>query len=226
MHHLICFTAGRTFVRYFGAYAAFSGCIDTRPRPEQEAWFSGRIVYSYSYSSSELDADSLALERWSSGQMIFHGPDYMSRYVGLDTSTYFYSGPTGRCAAYEPGKQPYCEDYRAPTDSIASISIKPASELVLGRTCDLVELKGRWSDTRYWVSRELRMDPASYALHHAYNWKAYADASKGGIILKVEHRFSRYTMHGTATLIEPIAPSSEFVELRARSEALCEARRP
>ncbi len=173
-----------------------SACSNSK----KEEYFSGEVVYSYTYESSILNTDSLAKERPAKGIFRYDLNNYQSQFLGKDTFTYYYSGSLNKALSQAGSSQHYaCEDYGKATDSVISWKIYPANEQVLGQNCDILELQKKTSFVQYYVSREEKKAPATYQKHKAYNWDIYGEKAKGGLILKMEHRFAVFTMKGIAT---------------------------
>jgi len=171
-----------------------SGCNN------KEKYFSGELVYSYTYESSLLNTDSLAKERPVKGIFRYDLANYQSRFQGKDTFTYYYSGSLNKALSQAGSSQDYeCEDYGMATDSVISWKRYPADEKILGQHCDILELQKKTSFVKYYVSKEEKTAPATYQKHKAYNWDVYGEKANGGLILKMEHRFKIFTMKGIAT---------------------------
>jgi len=167
---------------------------------EEEKYFLGEIVYRYTYESNMLNTDSLAKERPVKGIFRYDLVNYQSQFLGKDTFTYYYSGNLNKALSQAGSSDHYeCEDYGLVTDSVISWKIYPTGEKVLGHDCDILELQKKNSLVLYYVSRTEKVAPATYQKHKAYNWDVYGDKAKGGLILKLEHRFKIFTMKGIAT---------------------------
>ncbi len=67
----------------------FASCTG---KEEDTAYFKGTITYAYDYESNTVNVDSLERERPSKSLFIYDSLNYMSRFFGKDTLTYFYSG--------------------------------------------------------------------------------------------------------------------------------------
>lgn len=167
---------------------------------KEEKYFTGEIVYTYAYESKVLNTDSLAKERPVKGIFRYDLNNYQSQFQGKDTLTYYYSGNLNKALSQTGSSQHYeCEDYGMATDSVINWKIYPADEKVLGHSCDILELQKKTSFVQYYVSRGEKTAPATYQKHKAYNWDVYGEKAKGGLILKIEHRFTIFTMKGIAT---------------------------
>ena len=165
-------------------------------------YFSGTIEYVYSYSSDSLNADSLAGQRPIKGDFRYDLNDYQSRFIGKDTETYYYSGRLNTCVGETNKQLNYtCEDYNAITDSVVSWKMYDTGEKILGQKCKVLEMQKGNSWVRYHVSTEMRIAPATYQKHRSYNWDFYGEKAEGGLILRSEHRFKKFTMKGQATHI-------------------------
>jgi hypothetical protein len=167
---------------------------------KHEEYFSGEVVYSYTYENSILNTDSLAKERPVKGIFRYDGNNYQSQFQGKDTFTYYYSGSLNKALSQAGSSLHYeCEDYGIATDSVLSWKLYPAEEKVFGQHCDILELQKKTSFVKYYVSREEKTAPPTYQKHKAYNWDFYGEKANGGLILKMEHRFTIFTMKGIAT---------------------------
>ncbi|MCB9305676.1 MAG: hypothetical protein H6565_03675 [Lewinellaceae bacterium] len=176
--------------------------LNCRNAPRSLAYFRGEIEYAYSYESEQIDADSLA--RTKPGKSIFRYDlsNYRSCFMGPDTVTYYYDGERNRCLA-QSGQQPLfeCEDYGVLTDSVGSWRLLDSDEKILGHRVSILEIQSKYFFTRYYISQDAKISPATWDKHLAYNWAFYGDKTDGGLILKLEHRFKQYTMRGIATRI-------------------------
>lgn len=162
-------------------------------------YFTGQISYTYSYTSDSLNADSLSGIRPFRGIFRYDTSNYQSRFTGVDTFTYYYSGVLNKCLS-APGlsKEFECEDYSKETDSVISVKDYPTDEKILGYPCRILELQKKSSWVKYYYATDLHIAPATYKNHKAYNWDVYGIKAKGGLILKLEHRFKKFVMSGVA----------------------------
>lgn len=181
---------------------------------QESKYFAGTITYAYTYESDVYDKDSLARERPSKGEFRYDEQNYMSRFTGKDTMTYYYSGLLNKCVSVPGSGDDYtCEDYSAETDSILSWNLIDTSVIVLGEPCRILDLQKKNSAVRYYISRETRIAPATYNRHRSYNMDFYGEKSNGGLILKLEHRFKHFTMKGEATTLERMKQSFSALEM-------------
>jgi hypothetical protein len=204
-------------VFYLIPFAAFIGCSEGA----KEKYFSGTIEYAYSYSSDSLDVDSLTKARPAKGFFRYDATDYQNRFTGTDTVTYYYSGGLNNCVS-ETGvlKNYECEDYGTATDSVLSWKLYDTDERVLDYSCRILELQKTRSRVKYYVSKEIKMAPATYLRHRSYNWDIYGEKAEGGLVLKLEHRFKNFTMHGAATVLN--TSDSKFRALEIDTKAMAE----
>jgi len=167
-----------------------------------EKYFTGTIEYSYAYTSDSLNADSLAATRPGKSDFRYDLSDYQSRFVGKDTETYYYSGDLNKSIGEINDQHNYtCEDYSVVTDSVISWKIYDSDEKVLGQQCRILEMQKGNSWVKYYVSTEMKIAPATYQKHRSYNWDFYGEKASGGLILRSEHRFKKFTMKGEATAV-------------------------
>ncbi|HMU47672.1 MAG TPA: hypothetical protein PKC72_14980 [Chitinophagaceae bacterium] len=179
-------------------YIVFLGCDNVK----KNQYFTGTIEYDYSYSSDSLNIDSLKNARLGKGFFRYDISDYQSRFIGQDTTTYFYSGKTNKCVE-ESGRGKYeCEDYGKASDSIISVKVYDTDEKVLDHSCGIIEIQKTRSRVQYYFAKDLKMAPAIYKLHRAYNWDVYGAKTNGGLVLKLKHQFKTFTMTGIATAIK------------------------
>jgi hypothetical protein len=169
----------------------------------KKEYFTGEVFYDYSYESSTLDVDSLAAFRAAKGVIRYDRINYQSRFTGKDTLTCYYAASINKCLMQMGISANYdCEDYGVSNDSVLSSRVYPAAGKILEQECDIVELLKKNSLVRYHVSREIKIAPATYKDHKAYNWDVYGEKGKGGLILKTEHVFKHFTLKGIATGIK------------------------
>ena len=140
---------------------------------------------------------------------------YQSRFFGKDTTTWYYFSLYNRCLMSVNGilDESSCEDYSINSDSVFWHKIYDTDEKILGHSCRIIEYQGRHFLNRYYVSTELHLAPNTYKYHDAYNWSFYGNKTNGGLILKMEHIFDKYTMHGIATRIIPFAEGEKAMEV-------------
>ncbi len=170
--------------------------------PTQKQLFLGRVEYDYTYTSALLNTDSLKKVKPHTGIFLYDTGHYESRFYGRDTVVYIYSGNANKAVSQTNGRwDTACEDYSVYTDTATAVRLLETTEKVQGSDCSILEFTGRYFATRYWVSKRFILSPAVYNRHNAYNWRFYAEHSGGGLILKLEHRFKQYTMHGVARKI-------------------------
>ena len=175
----------------------FIGCSDPNNK-----YFTGTIEYAYSYSSDSLDTGSLAKTRPSRSFFRYDTINYQSKFVGADTTTYYYSGQLNRALSPISQENYECEDYGAFTDSVISYKLFDTEEKILGYSCKILEIQKKNSWLRYYVSNDLKLAPGTYRRHASYNWDFYGEKANGGLILRSEHRFKYFTMKGIATVVE------------------------
>jgi hypothetical protein len=166
-------------------------------------YFTGSIEYQYSYESNLVNADSLRKINPFKSFFRYDVYDYQSQFIGKDTYTYFYSGKLNKCISETNSTKNYeCEDYGSYTDSIISFKVYDTDEKILGHRCKIIEYQTKYFWNRYYVSLDFKISPHTYQKHLAYNWSFYGDKANGGLILKLEHRFKKYTMSGIAVGIQ------------------------
>lgn len=188
---------------------------------DKENYFSGTIGYTYNYSSDSLSADSLAKLRPAQSVFRYDTTGYQSIFMGADTVIYYYSGRLNKCVAKPGNTDKYdCEDYAVANDSVLSWKVYDTDEKVLGQKCKVLEMQKSSSWVKYYVSTETKIAPLTYQYHRAYNWDIYGDKASGGLILKLEHRFKQFTLHGVATEINE--KRNGFTALEMNEQAIKE----
>jgi hypothetical protein len=185
----------------------------TNDKNETKPYFIGTLQYDYTYTSNELNVDSLREQRPGKAIFRFDTLNYQSQFIGKDTFTYYYSGALNKAASRTNQMDEGCEDYSQPTDSILSFKIYDTDEKVLGYACRILEFQSKIFYTRYYISKELKIAPATYKKHLAYNWSFYGKKTEGGLILKLEHRFKRFTMSGIARYVDPMNKDFRALEI-------------
>jgi hypothetical protein len=166
-------------------------------------YFNGTIEYAYSYSSDLLNIDSLSKARPAKGIFRYDKNNYQSQFINADTITYYYSGSMNKCIAEAGSIKKYeCEDYSLMTDSVLAVKEYATEEKVMGHSCRILELQKKNSWVKYYYTTDIKMAPATYEKHKAYNWDVYGKKANGGLILKGEHRFKAFSMMGIATEIK------------------------
>ncbi len=182
--------------------ALFCSCTNPADKSLPD-FFRGEIEYSYSYESNQLNQDSLRIARPFKGIFRYDSADYQSSFISKnDSFTYYYSGVRNKCLSSFNGIiDSTCEDYSAATDSILSWKLYPANEKIYGQDCNVLEMQKKNSWVQYYVSRDRKLSPASYKRHRSYDWDFYGEKAGGGLILKLEHRFAKFTMKGSVVAV-------------------------
>jgi hypothetical protein len=189
------------FVRWVSIFVLFTQCS---PKNSSAEFFTGEIEYTYHYKSDSLNIDSLKALKPHKSIFRFDSLNYQSQFFGKDTTTYFYLSKSNLGVGQTTSTDSLeCEDYGVATDSILYFKIYPSDTLVLGQECMVLEYQGKYFWNRYYVSAQSFLAPQTYQNHRAYNWQFYGEKSRGGLILKLEHRFEKYTMVGEAARITP-----------------------
>ena len=174
---------------------ANAGCV----KKKKEKYFTGTVEYTYTYISDSLNTDSLKKRRPANGYFRYDTSNYQSRFTGADTFTYYYSGNLNKCLSEPVSSKKYeCEDYSIMSDSVLFIKDYLTEEEILGYSCRILELQKKNSWVKYYYTTDLRIAPVTYKNHKAYNWDVYGTKAGGGLILKMEHRFSKFVMNGVA----------------------------
>ncbi len=193
---------------FFLNVVIFFNCSTVEEFPE----FEGFINYQYTYESDSLNVDTLTKYRPTSSEFYYKDSLYFSSFISKTRDSYVVNGKTG-FAWYLSSETDtaVCEDYTKRTESIKTFRTLPSKETVLGYDTRILEIEGQNSTTRFWVSTDLKVNPENFAKHQAYNWYFYLQKADGGIILKTEHEFPKFTMNGIATkIIEMSVPDSVF----------------
>ena len=165
-------------------------------------YYTGIVEYTYTYSSDSLNIDSLTAIRPSKSILRYDTLNYQSEFIATDTIIYYYSGLYNICLSATKHRDNYeCEDYSAFTDSVISYRLYDTDEKILGYPCKILEVQKKNSWLQYYVSNELKISPGTYRKHVSYNWDFYGEKTNGGLILRSEHRFKSFTMHGIATAV-------------------------
>ena len=173
--------------------------ISCKGRKNSTDYFTGTVAYAYAYESSLLNIDSLIKERPVKAFFRYDSINYLSRFFGLDTVTYYYSGKMNKALSQINSLDSFtCEDYGLPTDSIISWKLYPSNEKLLNQECNILEIQKKNSWVKYYVSKKPRIAPGTYLIHKSYNMDLFGLKADGGLILKLEHRFKYFTMKGLA----------------------------
>lgn len=163
-------------------------------------YFTGTIDYVYTYASDSLNVDSLSKQRPFKGILRYDTLNYQGQFISADTNTNYYSGNLNKCLSQTNYLGKYeCEDYGVANDSVISYKIIDTDEKILGYKCKILEVQKKNSWLQYYFSNELKIAPATYRRHAAYNWDFYGEKANGGLILKSEHRLKYFTLKGIAT---------------------------
>lgn len=190
---------------------------------QKEKYFTGTIEYMYTYSSDSLSIDSIAAIKPYKSDFRYDLNGYQSRFFSQDTETYYYSGLKNLCIGKANSRENFtCEDYSIVTDSVVSWKIYDSDEKILGQKCQILEIQKVNSWVKYHVSIELRIAPATFEKHKSYNWDFYGEKTRGGLILKSEHRFKYFTMKGVATAVDIKDDSFKAQEIKeSKFDEIC-----
>jgi hypothetical protein len=184
---------------------ALSNCKTTTKNERQDS-FEGIIEYAYTYQSDSINIDSLKTNRPSSGQMVYKDSLYKSVFIGFigkNTESYIYDNHTGIAFHLSISSDSIdCEDYTAQNDTVFSYQIIETGEKILGEEVNILEFVSKYATQRFYYSLKHKVAPFNYDKHLAYNWNFYKEKTNGGVLLKVEHIFKKFTMIGIATKIE------------------------
>jgi hypothetical protein len=179
-------------------FISFASC-----QQKKKKFFTGTIKYQYTYSSNTLNEDSLTDSRPASAVFRYDLSDYQSMFTGKDTIIYYYAGKKNKVVSATGNPVSFaCEDYGQFTDSVLSVKSYDTTEKVLGYACRVLEIQKKNSWVQYFIAKDLQIAPDTYQRHVAYNWDVYGKEAKGGLILKLEHRFLRFSMKGEVRLLE------------------------
>ncbi len=193
----------------------FISCRGNNEKPKN--YFIGQIEYSYNYSSDFFNIDSLKLIKPWKSEFRYDLKNYQSKFIGKDTIAYYYSGNLNKCLSMANGVlDSLCEDYGIATDSIISFKVYDTNEKILGYECKIIEFQSKLFWNRYYVSKDLILAPATYNRHISYNWSFYGEKTQGGLILKLEHRFKKYTMYGIASGIKPFSHEEGALQINEK----------
>ncbi|MEI2739164.1 MAG: hypothetical protein V9F01_10290 [Chitinophagaceae bacterium] len=180
----------------------------------KEKYFTGTLKYSYTYISDSLNTDSLKKLRPAKGYFRYDTSNYQNRFTGADTFTYYYSGKLNKCLSESGSSKKYeCEDYSIMTDSVLSVKDYATEEEIHGYSCRILELQKKNSWVKYYYATDMRIAPATYKNHKAYNWDVYGTKANGGLILKMEHRFKKFTMSGVADSLSIVKGDFKALEI-------------
>jgi len=179
-------------------FISFASC-----QQKKKEFFTGTIKYQYAYSSNTLNEDSLTDSRPAAAVFRYDLSDYQSMFTGKDTIIYYYAGKKNKVVSAAGNPVSFsCEDYGQFTDSVLSVKLYDTTEKVLGYDCRVLEIQKKNSWVQYFIAKDLQIAPDTYQRHVAYNWDVYGKEAKGGLILKLEHRFLRFSMKGEVRLLE------------------------
>ena len=194
------------------------GCFVFSCQNHNNDYFHGQITYKYHYTSNTLNADSLNSHRIHSSVFKYDQNDYQSTFIDKDSTTYYYVSAINKCLmAINSQLQNTCEDYSKATDSILDFKVYDTNEKILGQNCRILEFQGLYFWNRFYVSKDIQISPNIYKNHKAYNWQFYGNQAAGGLILKLEHRFKNFTMHGEAVSISEMDLNQKALDISAEA---------
>jgi hypothetical protein len=103
------------------------------------------------------------------------------------------------------------------TDSVLSIKDYATTEKIKDYTCRILEMQKKGSWVKYYYTTDLKIAPSTYKKHIAYNWDMYGNKANGGLILKLEHRFKKFSMKGEVRRLD-IANDNNFKALEITAD--------
>ena len=187
---------------------------------QNKDYFQGQVIYKYHYTSDVLNIDSLNQSKIHTSIFKYDTENYQSTFINKDSTTYFYLSSINKCLKAINGQlQDICEDYSEATDSIINFRVYDTDEKILGQDCMIIEFQGLHFWNRFYVSKDSKISPNTYKDHKAYNWQFYGNQTHGGLILKLEHRFKTFSMHGEATYISNLKWNEKALDITTQ-EAL------
>jgi hypothetical protein len=100
-----------------------------------------------------------------------------------------------------------------PTDAILNWKIIDTDEKILGEAVKILEFSTSNIVNRYHYSLKHKVAPFNYDKQLAYSWKFHKELTGGGVLLKVEHIFKKFSITGVATKIETRNVADEEFEI-------------
>ena len=168
-----------------------------------ESYFEGNIQFEHSYKSNSIDIDSLKIIRSNSAFYLFKGPYYKGVTYSKDTLIYIYNGNLSKCLFSKTSDNSvYCFDYSQSNDSkLKSWKILKATKEILGYKCNILVFEYPSYTSKYYYSKEIKLDPKVYETHAAYDYKKRLELTEGSVALLSEIIYPEYTMSISATKI-------------------------
>lgn len=167
----------------------------------QDSSFVGRIIYDFSFTSTEtgLDITSDVSPFLGSKQHFYiDGCNYKS-YNQDGILTQLYNCGTNNYYYVNPSTQEVIEvDAKERLSNLQHIQHLPVEETVLGFTCKKVKIFTDKDTTTYWYSSAIKVPYENFKDHHYGHWAAYLVETKGALPLKYISRSKLYVMTSIA----------------------------
>jgi hypothetical protein len=180
--------------------------------------FEGEIVYANTYVSKlpGLTDDRLRDLLGDKQEYYIKGPRYRSVTNGGLVQVQVYEPRSNRVYNRRPGNDTlYWIDAAANPDVVISWSIRRNAGMVLGISCDVLELKTNNGSQAMYYSARYALDSAGFKRHRFGNWDILASRC-GALPLKTIVENGQFRMESVATEIKPMALTDDYFAIDDR----------
>jgi len=182
----------------------------------KQEYFEGKIVYDIIYLSttdgkpySKPNYDFSPKQTYytnAKNYKSYRADGKLEQLYNAKDNTYYYCGIADNSVTIIDAGQGY---------GAAEVVKSTAKETILGYECNSITLKKIDSETTYFYSDKIKVDPKPFLKHYLGNWNQYLYETNGALPLKYVVKSKEYTMIATATSIEKMKFNKKFFDIDA-----------
>ncbi len=187
----------------------------------KEEYFAGKIVYNIVYLSTK-DGSPYSKPNYDfSPQQTYYtdAKNYKSyradgkleQLYNAKDNAYYYCGIVDNSVTIIDAGQGY---------GAAEVVKSSAKETILGYECSSITLKKIDSETTYFYSDKIKINPRPFLKHYLGNWNQYVYETNGALPLKYVVKSKDYTMVATASSVEKMKFGKKFFDIDTEKPAL------
>lgn len=187
----------------------------------KEEYFSGKIVYDIVYLStkdgspySKPNYDFSPKQTYyadAKNYKSYRADGNLEQLYNAKGNVYYYCGVADNSVTIIDAAQGY---------GAAEVIKSNAKETILGYECSSITLKKIDSETTYFYSDKIKVDPKPFLNHYLGNWNQYVYETNGALPLKYTVKSKEYTMIATATSVEKMKFGKKFFDIDTEKPAL------
>ena len=152
----------------------------------QTVHFEGTIVYDLKWHDQTGEMPDDQLNSLIGQEQDYHvkGNQYRSEMNGTRGMVQLYLGHDTLYSISTSAQDIVQLNVTEAPDSVISYKIIPTDEVILGYTCQLLEIKTRDGYSKYWFNDQVRIDPETYNRHQYGLWYLKLKLANGALPLK------------------------------------------